>query len=41
MFEDVFKEIPANLVQQREELRALRAAQPAAAPATPSVAQEG
>ena len=29
------------LVQQREELRALRAAQPAAAPAAPSVAQEG
>src|SRR6202167_3773939 len=37
MFEDVFKEIPANLLQQREELRALRAAQPAAAPAAPSV----
>jgi len=26
MFEDVFKEMPRNLVRQREELRALRSA---------------
>ena len=42
MFEDVFKEMPPNLVREREELRALRrhvrgCRPPASAPA----AQEG
>src|SRR5579862_8511290 len=42
MFEDVFKDMPANLLRQREELRALRSA--GDAPAQPSAAprvQEG
>jgi 2-oxoisovalerate dehydrogenase E1 component alpha subunit len=42
MFEDVFKDMPPNLVRQREELRALRSA--GDAPAEPSAAprvQEG
>jgi 2-oxoisovalerate dehydrogenase E1 component alpha subunit len=41
MFEDVFKEMPANLAREREELRALRSAQAAARAATPPVAQKG
>ena len=35
MFEDVLKEMPPDLVRQREELRALRAAQSAAVPSAP------
>ena len=50
MFEDVLREMPSDLVRQREELRALRAAQPAAAGdaaasaahgGTPPVARKG
>ena len=41
MFEDVFKDMPPNLVRQREELRRLRESQADTAPATPSAAKEG
>src|SRR6202790_3011246 len=42
MFEDVFKEMPPNLVRQREELRALRSAAAAERQqATPPVANKG
>ncbi len=42
MFEDVFKEMPPNLVRQREELRALRSAAAAERqPAAPPVAKKG
>jgi 2-oxoisovalerate dehydrogenase E1 component alpha subunit len=41
MFEDVLREIPPNLVRQREQLRSLRNAAPAGAPAAPPLAQEG
>ena len=42
MFEDVFKDMPPNLVRQREELRALRReSQADAARAAPSAAKEG
>ena len=42
MFEDVFKEMPPNLVRQREELRALRSAAAAERrQSAPSVAKKG
>jgi 2-oxoisovalerate dehydrogenase E1 component alpha subunit len=41
MFEDVFKEMPQNLVLQREQLQALRSAEPDLARPAPPVAQEG
>jgi 2-oxoisovalerate dehydrogenase E1 component alpha subunit len=41
MFEDVFKDMPPNLVREREELRALRSATPEAAATAASVAKEG
>jgi hypothetical protein len=41
MFEDVFQDMPANLVRQREEFRALREAQGPAPHAAPSAAKEG
>jgi hypothetical protein len=41
MFEDVFKDMPPNLVREREELRALRNATGEASEAHPSVAREG
>ena len=41
MFEDVLKEMPPNLVRQREELRALKATAAAPRAATPPIAQKG
>src|ERR1700691_340284 len=41
MFEDVFKEMPPNLVLQREQMRALRSARPEEERVAPSVAKEG
>ena len=41
MFEDVFKEMPANLAREREELRALKSAQATARTSTAPVAQKG
>ncbi|HXO15148.1 MAG TPA: thiamine pyrophosphate-dependent enzyme, partial [Steroidobacteraceae bacterium] len=42
MFEDVYKEMPQNLVRQRDELRALRSAAAAERQqAAPSVAKKG
>jgi hypothetical protein len=41
MFEDVFKEMPPNLRQQREELRQLLKTRAVAKPAVQPQAQEG
>ena len=41
MFEDVFKEMPPNLVREREELRALQESGAAARPASAPLAQKG
>ena len=41
MFEDVFKEMPPNLVREREELRALRSSAGAPRAAATPVAQKG
>jgi hypothetical protein len=41
MFEDVFKEMPPNLVHQREELRKLLEERAKATPAAQPQAKEG
>jgi 2-oxoisovalerate dehydrogenase E1 component alpha subunit len=41
MFEDVYKEMPPNLVQQREELRQLMQARAQARPVAQPQAKEG
>ena len=41
MFEDVFRDVPPNLQHEREEMRALLAAQRAATAAAPAEGEHG